>query len=138
MQVLDSLSHDRLSTSYALPQHTGRICYSGRQIPTHAQGPHFWNQCRPMKALTRQSKTKRRSVYNARHRFGNWNPFTKKRHSIPTVKLTWSSQFHPIAYILFLWGCLYSIFFLLVSRFLICMIPKLVKRRFCLASKSRI
>ncbi|CAN7059554.1 unnamed protein product, partial [Brassica rapa subsp. trilocularis] len=44
-----NLSHNRLSTSYALRQHTGRFCYGRRQIPTHAQGPHFWNHCRPMK-----------------------------------------------------------------------------------------
>ncbi|KAF2620093.1 hypothetical protein F2Q68_00038313 [Brassica cretica] len=55
-EVLDCFSHNRLSTSNAVPQHIGRLCNGGCEIPAHAQGAHIWNQWRPVKeALTRLS-----------------------------------------------------------------------------------
>lgn len=45
-QVFDSLPHNWLSTPDALLQHRGSVCVSCCQVPAHAQGSHFWNQCR--------------------------------------------------------------------------------------------
>uniref|UniRef100_A0A0A9EHM1 Uncharacterized protein n=1 Tax=Arundo donax TaxID=35708 RepID=A0A0A9EHM1_ARUDO len=50
--VLDSFAHNRLSTSYALPQHPGSHCACSCQTTKHAQGSDFRNQCRQLSSST--------------------------------------------------------------------------------------
>lgn len=45
-QVLDSLTYNRLPTSYALFQHNCSGCACCCQVPQHAQGSNLWNQLR--------------------------------------------------------------------------------------------
>lgn len=71
-QVPDSLPHNWLSKSDALPQHSGGLCASSCQVPKHAQGSDIWDQCRsiswyPIKRIQPWFDSKAISVISYQH-----------------------------------------------------------------------